>query len=52
MGTHLDRSEKIRKIKSEDTSKDLWDIIKQNKICIIGVPGEERRKDQRTYLKI
>ena len=43
--------EKIMK-RNEDSLRDLWDNIKCNNICIIGVPeGEEREKDQRKYLK-
>ena len=31
--------------RSEDSLRDLWDNIKRNNICIIGVPeGEEREK--------
>ena len=30
--------------RNEDSLRDLWDNIKCTNICIIGVPGEERKK--------
>ena len=37
--------------RNEDSLRDLWDNIKRNSICIIGVPDREDRKDPRKYLK-
>ena len=30
--------------RNEESLRDLWDNIKCTNICIIGVPGEERKK--------
>ena len=39
------RIQKKRMKRKEDSLRDLWDNIKHNNICIIGVPeGEEREK--------
>ena len=42
----LEQSGKEKRMKrNEDRLRDLWDNIKRNNICIIGVPaGEEREK--------
>ena len=37
---------------NEDSLRDLCDNIKHTNICIIGIPKGEKRKGQRTYLKI
>ena len=37
--------------RKEDNLRKLWDNVKCNKICIVGVPeGEEREKGHRKYL--
>ena len=30
--------------RNEDSLRDLWDNIKHNNICILGVPKEEKRE--------
>ena len=37
--------------RNEDRLRDLWDNIKHNNICIVGVPEGEEKKDLRKYLK-
>lgn len=37
--------QKKRKKKSKDSLRQLWDNIKHNNICIIGVPEGDERKD-------
>ena len=38
--------------RNEDSPRDLWDNIKCNNICIIGVPeGEERERGQEKIFK-
>ena len=51
--TAMEQNKEKRLKRNEDSLGDLWDNIKHNNICIIGVPeGEEReRKDPRKYLK-
>ena len=51
--TTTEKNKEKRMKRIEDSLRDLWDNIKRNNICIIGVPeGEEReRKDPRKYLK-
>ena len=37
--------------RNEDSLRDLWDNIRHNDICIIGVPeGEEKEKGLRKYI--
>ena len=40
-----------KRMKRNDSLRDLWDNIKHTNIHIIGVPGGEERKDLRKYLK-
>ena len=47
--TEQDKEKRMKR--NEDSLRDLWDNIKHNKICIIGDPEGEERKDQRKYLK-
>ena len=43
--TAVERNKEKRMKRKEDSLRDLWDNIKLNNICIIGVPeGEEREK--------
>ena len=43
--TAVEKKKEKRMKKNEDSLRDLWDNIKCNNICIIGVPeGEEREK--------
>ena len=37
--------------RNEGKLRHLWDIIKCTKICIIGVPGEEREKGPETIFE-
>ena len=39
--TQTEQQKENRIFKSEDSLSDLWDHIKQNNICIIGVPEKE-----------
>ena len=49
--TAVEQNKEKRMKRNEDSLRDLWDNIKRNNICIIGVPEGEERKDQRKYLK-
>ena len=40
----LTQSEQQKEKKNEDSLRDLWDNIKWFRICIIGLPGEDREK--------
>ena len=42
------KQEKEKRVKkNKDSLRDLWDNIKRNNICIIGVPeGEERERER------
>ena len=43
--TAVEQNKEKRMKRNEDSLRELWDNIKRNKICIIGVPeGEEREK--------
>ena len=43
--TTAEQNKEKRMKRNEDSLRDLWDNIKRNNICIIGVPeGEEREK--------
>ena len=43
--TAVEQTKEKRMKRNEDSLRDLWDNIKHNNICIIGVPeGEEREK--------
>ena len=43
--TAMEQNKEKRMKRNEDSLRDLWDNIKHNNICIIGVPeGEEREK--------
>ena len=43
---------KVKRMKrTEDSLRDLWDNIKCTIIRIIGVPGEEKQKGMRRFLK-
>ena len=42
-GNRTKNKEKRMK-RNEDSLRDLWDNIKRNNICIIGVPEEEERQ--------
>ena len=43
--TAAEQNKEKRMKRNEDSLRDLWDNIKHNNICIIGVPeGEEREK--------
>ena len=43
--TAAEQNKEKRMKRNEDSLRDLWDNIKRNNICIIGVPeGEEREK--------
>ena len=43
--TAVEQNKEQRMKRNEDSLRDLWDNIKHNNICIIGVPeGEEREK--------
>ena len=50
--TSVEQNKEKRMKRNEDSLRDLWDNIKCNNICIIGVQKEKReRKDPRKYLK-
>ena len=43
--TPMEQNKEKRMKRNEDSLRDLWDNIKHNNVCIIGVPeGEEREK--------
>ena len=43
--TAVEQTKEKRMKRNEDSLRDLWDNIKRNNICIIGVPeGKEREK--------
>ena len=42
--TAVEQNKEKRMKRNEDRLRDLWDNIKHNNICIIGVPEEEREK--------
>ena len=43
--TAMEQTKEKRRKRNEDSLRDLWDNIKRNNICIIGVPeGEKREK--------
>ena len=45
--TAVEQTKEKRMKRNEDSLRDLWDSIKCNNICIIGVPeGEERERTQ------
>lgn len=41
---------KIQKLKHEQSLRDVWDMIKQRRICIMGLPEGKERKAQKEYL--
>ena len=41
--TAAEQNKEKRMKRNEDNLRDLWDNIKRNNICIIGVPEEEGR---------
>ena len=47
----MEQNKEKRMKRNEDSLRDIWDNIKSNNICIIGVPEGEERKDPRNYLK-
>ena len=50
--TAMEQNKEKRKKKNEDSLRDLWDNIKRNNICVIGVPeGEEREKGPEKILE-
>ena len=49
--TAVEQNKEKRMKRNEDSLRELWDNIKCNNICIIGVPEGEERKDPRKYLK-
>ena len=49
--TAAEQNKEKRMKRSEDSLRDHWDNINRTNICIIWVPGGER-KDLRKYLKI
>ena len=50
--TAMEQNKEKRMKRNEDSLRDLWDNIKCNNICIIGVPeGEEREKGPEKILK-
>ena len=51
--TAVEQNKEKRMKRNEDSLRDLWDNIKCNNICIIGVPEQEERerKEPRKYLK-
>ena len=42
--TAVEQNKEKRMKRNEDSLRDLWDNIKRNNICIIGVPEGEERK--------
>ena len=42
--TAAEQNKEKRMKRNEDTLRDLWDNIKRNNICIIGVPEREERE--------
>ena len=49
--TTAEQNKEKRMKRNEDSLRDLWDSIKCNNICIIGVPEEGKKKGLRKYLK-
>ena len=50
--TAAEQNKEKRMKRNEDSLRDLWDNIKHNNICIIGVPeGEEREKVPETIFE-
>ena len=47
----MEQGKEKRMKRNEDSLRELWDIIKCNNICIIGLPEGEERKGWRKYLK-
>ena len=46
------RGKKKKRIKrNEDNLRDLWDTVKHHNIRIIGVPKEDKKKDQEKILE-
>ena len=51
--TAVEQNKEKRMKRNEDSLRDLWDKIKCNNICIIGVPeGEEREKGPEKILEV
>ena len=42
--TAMEQNKEKRMKRNEDSLRDLWDNIKRNNICIIGVPEREERE--------
>ena len=38
-------------LQRKDSLRDLWDNIKQNNICILGIPEKEKKMGWKTDLK-
>ena len=49
--TQMEQLKEHKIYKKEDSLRDLWDNIKCNNICIIGVPKREESKGLKTYLE-
>ena len=46
-----ERKKEKRIKRNEDNFRDLWDNVKHPNIRIIGDPEEDKKKDQRKYLR-
>ena len=49
--TASEQNKEKRMKRNEDNLRDLWDNVKHNNICIIGVPEEEREKGPEKILQ-
>lgn len=49
--TKTEQQKENKNLIDEDNLRNLWENIKQNDICIIGIPKGKERKGQKTYLK-
>ena len=51
--TAMEQNKEKRMKRNEDSLRDLWDNVKRDNICIIGVPEEEReRGPKKTFEEI
>ena len=47
-----DEQKREKRLKNEDSFRELWDNVQCTNICVIGVPGEEREGTEKLFTEI